>query len=77
MIGVHYGHQNLKSMDNNDYDTASAYINGIHTISDKALDLGNWDGVPALEGFTFYGPQALVIYKNLMLQSEYREATMS
>ena len=51
MIGVHYGHQNLKSMDNNDYDTASAYINGIHTISDKALDLGNWDGVPALEGF--------------------------
>jgi len=72
MVGVHYGHQNLKSMDNNDYDTASAYINGIHTISDKALDLGDWDGVPALEGFTFYGPQALVIYKNLMLQGEYQ-----
>ncbi len=75
MIGFHYGYLNLRGeASTTGYDTASAYINGVHTILDKAIDLGNWDTTtPNLESFQFYGPQALFLYKNFLLMGEYQK----
>jgi phosphate-selective porin len=78
LIGAHFGALDLSNTDTDAggdrnatgrYDTNSARANGLHTLVDKPIDLGDELN---LKYHHFFGPQYSLIYGQLFSQAEYQ-----
>ncbi len=81
LLGFHYGYFDISNIetdagggttalpDRGEYDTNSSRANGIHTMTDKPIDLG--DIVNAKDHY-FFGPSFSAIYGQFFTQGEYQ-----
>lgn len=77
LVGFHFGALDLSNLDSaggtkaqqGRYDTNSARANGLHTLADKPVDLGNENN---LKYHHFFGPQYSLIVGQLFTQGEYQ-----
>ena len=69
ILGIHYAHYDVSNL-NGTLDTNSARAQGIHTLIDKPIDLGNLSN---LDSYNFWGPQISFIWNQLLIQTEYQE----
>ena len=79
LVGFHYGYFDLSNIDTDDdgssffaqgrYNTNSSRANGLHTLMDKPVDLGDEFN---LKNHHFFGPQISIIYGQLFTQGEYQ-----
>ena len=77
LVGFHFGALDLSNLDSaggtkaqqGRYDTNSARANGLHTLADKPVDLGNENN---LKYHHFFGPQYSLIMGQLFTQGEYQ-----
>lgn len=82
LVGFHYGYFDLSNIDTDDdgtsqatapnvgrYNANSARANGLHTLMDKPIDLGDETN---LKNYHHFGPQFSLIVGQLFAQGEYQ-----
>ena len=79
LVGFHYGYFDLSNIDTDDdgtsffaqgrYNANSARANGLHTLMDKPIDLGDENN---LKNYHHFGPQFSLIVGQLFAQGEYQ-----
>ena len=79
LLGFHYGYFDLSNIDTDDdgtsffaqgrYNANSSRANGLHTLMDKPIDLGDENN---LKNHHFFGPQFSLIVGQLFAQGEYQ-----
>ena len=68
IFGYHFGYLDISGAET--YDTNSARANGVHTFTDKPIDIGN---LTSASTHTFHGPSISFIHNSsLLIQGEYQ-----
>ena len=68
IFGYHFGYLDISGAET--YDTNSARANGVHTFTDKPVDIGN---LTSASTHTFHGPSISFIHNSaLLIQGEYQ-----